>query len=115
MAKQCAAARPNTDPDVCAKAYPQAVETAREVARAHGYAVAVHGSMMRDLDLIVVPWREECAPADKLLDVLCMAWGGTAGRVQRHPHGRRRWLVRCAFGVVDVSVLPARSRRRAAA
>ena len=29
-----------------------------EVARSHGYALAVHGSLARDFDLIAVPWAE---------------------------------------------------------
>ena len=30
-----------------------------EIAREHGYALAVHGSLARDFDLIAVPWREK--------------------------------------------------------
>jgi len=33
-----------------------------EICRANGYALAVHGSMARDFDLIAVPWVE--APSD---------------------------------------------------
>lgn len=33
----------------------------RMVAREHGYAVAVHGSLVRDIDLIAAPWVEECS------------------------------------------------------
>jgi hypothetical protein len=37
----------------------------RAVARQHGYAVAVHGSLARDIDLIAVPWRPDVSiPAD---------------------------------------------------
>jgi hypothetical protein len=28
----------------------------REVAREHGYALALHGSLTKDLDLLAVPW-----------------------------------------------------------
>lgn len=31
----------------------------REIALAHGYALAVHGSMASDMDLLTVPWVEE--------------------------------------------------------
>jgi hypothetical protein len=31
----------------------------REAARQHGYAIAVHGSMKRDFDLIAAPWSAE--------------------------------------------------------
>lgn len=33
----------------------------RMVAREHGYAVVVHGSLARDIDLIAVPWVKECS------------------------------------------------------
>jgi hypothetical protein len=37
----------------------------RATARAHGYALAVHGSLARDIDLIAVPWRPDVSqPAD---------------------------------------------------
>ena len=34
------------------------IEQVREIARECGYAVGVHGSRQRDLDLIAVPWTE---------------------------------------------------------
>lgn len=33
-----------------------------EICRKHGYALAVHGSMARDFDLVAIPWIE--APSD---------------------------------------------------
>ena len=30
-----------------------------EIARSHGYAMTVHGSMANDFDLICIPWIEE--------------------------------------------------------
>ncbi len=30
-----------------------------EIARKHGYALAIHGSVGRDFDLIAVPWTEQ--------------------------------------------------------
>lgn len=38
--------------------YTSIIPTIREVARSSGYAIAVHGSMTRDLDIIAVPWVE---------------------------------------------------------
>lgn len=34
-----------------------------EAARACGYALAIHGTMQRDLDLVAVPWVDEALPA----------------------------------------------------
>lgn len=38
----------------------------RKVARKSGYAIGVHGSMIRDLDLIAVPWRRGAVMAETL-------------------------------------------------
>lgn len=38
-----------------------------ETAKRHGYALAVHGSLTRDMDLIAVPWTHEAAPAEVLM------------------------------------------------
>ena len=38
----------------------------RTVARVLGFAIGVHGSLRRDLDLIAVPWREGHATKDAL-------------------------------------------------
>ena len=37
------------------------------IARKHGYALAIHGSMMTDLDLIAVPWTEEAGPPEPMV------------------------------------------------
>ena len=38
----------------------------RDAAKGCGYAVGVHGSLRRDLDLIAVPWVDEHTDADTL-------------------------------------------------
>ena len=38
----------------------------RTVARVLGFAIGVHGSLRRDLDLIAVPWRDGYATKDAL-------------------------------------------------
>lgn len=43
----------------------------RGVARRHGYAVGVHGSLERDLDLVAVPWSVEAVSAQDLVDAIC--------------------------------------------
>lgn len=45
--------------------------TYTRVARRHGYAIGVHGSMSRDLDLIAVPWVESASSPDELLKEIC--------------------------------------------
>ncbi len=38
----------------------------RRVARKSGYAIGIHGSLTRDLDLIAVPWRRGAVLAETL-------------------------------------------------
>lgn len=42
------------------------IEPLREKANELGYALAVHGSLLRDIDLIAVPWTLEAVPAREL-------------------------------------------------
>lgn len=50
-----------------ASIYAWMVPRLTEVARDCGYALGVHGSMHRDLDLIAVPWVDEAKSADDLI------------------------------------------------
>lgn len=85
----------------------------REAARHHGYAVAVHGSLARDIDLVAVPWREHnVSEPDELVRAICGAIGGVTGNCLRHaeasqkPHGRVAYtLIHGGFiGEIDLSV-----------
>ena len=63
----------------------------RETARAHGYAVGVHGSERRDLDLIAVPWVEAHSTPDDLAAAIMMSACGmtmAAHRWETKPNGR---------------------------
>jgi hypothetical protein len=52
-----------------------------EIARKHGYAMAVHGSLARDADLICIPWVEDAADPQAVVDEI------TTTFVIRHVHG----------------------------
>ena len=43
------------------------------VACEHGYAIGLHGSMVRDCDLIAVPWVDKPASHETLVEALCDA------------------------------------------
>lgn len=51
--------------------YAGLVPVVQEIGRAHGYAIAVHGSMATDLDLIACPWTEEASDPDALIEAVC--------------------------------------------
>lgn len=63
----------------------------RDVARAHGYAIGVHGSLRRDLDLIAVPWTERPSDKEQLASAIHRAACGIQMQFykwERKPHGR---------------------------
>lgn len=86
------------------------------VAREHGYAIGLHGSMVNDLDLIAVPWIDQASPAIELVRAVRDALGGSletpgAGAPRdemptRKPHGRLAWSVWVRHLHVDLSVMP---------
>lgn len=51
----------------------------RRAAKHVGYALTVHGSLNRDIDLVAVPWREGALDADRLISALCGAAIGVTG------------------------------------
>jgi hypothetical protein len=86
---------------------------AREVARFNGYAVAVHGSLKRDIDLIAVAWTDQAVSPDELVAALRGAIAGCLGNcivlgdAAEKPHGRIAYtLVHPGFaGEIDLSVI----------
>lgn len=52
----------NNAPMYCAM-YPSLAE----ICRSHGYALAVHGTMARDYDIVAIPWGEELSHHDDVI------------------------------------------------
>jgi hypothetical protein len=96
----------------------------REKARELGYALAAHGTLVRDIDLIAVPWTRTAVDARTLAqalnDVAAAYNGGTAfrkpdeddayfwaGSPGLKPHGRLVWSIHLGGGpYIDLSVMP---------
>lgn len=84
----------------------------RDVAREHGYALAIHGSLNRDFDLVAIPWTPDAAAAETLVDAICEANALIIMVRDRRdkPHGRRCWTLKGVaghpHGWVDLSVMP---------
>ena len=97
---------PNYAPVYAAAMYPDLAKIARD----HGYALAVHGSMARDFDLVAVPWTDEACEPDTL--VTAMLAGRAArligGEPSVKPHGRRAYTLSIGFGecAIDLSFMP---------
>jgi hypothetical protein len=82
-------------------AYAMALPSLCDVARSHGYALAVHGSMATDLDLVAIPWVEGACQADDLAEALRVSVGGmfatgdqcAASEACVKLHGRRVYTI----------------------
>lgn len=87
---------PNYAAVYAAALYPQLAR----IARSHGYALAVHGSLARDFDLICVPWvREPCEPMYVIESIerqMAVKWDRRKPDIKWH--GRQRWVLNIGFG-----------------
>lgn len=96
--------KPNYAPVYAAATYPMLAA----IFQRNGYALAVHGSLARDFDLIAVPWNE--APSD-IEDVLKAITKETAMRIigdyEVKPKGRLAYTLSVGFGecAVDLSFI----------
>lgn len=96
---------PNYAPVYCAL-YPDLAK----ICRSHGYALAIHGSLARDMDLICVPWIEQ--PSDPMTVIkeitTRFAIKLIKEEVSMHLHGRQVWTLAIAFGecFIDLSFMP---------
>jgi hypothetical protein len=84
-----------------------------EVARQHGYALAVHGSMATDLDAVAVPWVEKVSEPDVLAEAIRECVGGCfpgAETAEQNaglkPHGRRSYNILPSNLFLGVPKLP---------
>jgi hypothetical protein len=91
----------------------------RASAREHGYAIGVHGSMRRDLDLIAVAWRDDATDKDTLAHAIAVAACGITRdgdyQWEEKPLGRMATSIPCCWptwygeagaGHIDLSVSP---------
>lgn len=94
--------------------YTMAYVKLTRIAMRYGYALALHGSMARDLDLIAVPWTEDAADPKKLLKAFARFIAlksdvsypvPTAGE---KPHGRKAYSFPIGHNghYLDVSIMP---------
>jgi hypothetical protein len=95
------------DPD-----YGRVYTIVRKLAWDEGYAIGLHGSFTRDLDLIAVPWTDRTSEPEHLIRRVIAATGLTdmPSNPGKKPQGRLVWTLNFpAFGdprFVDLSVMP---------
>lgn len=81
----------------------------RELAREMGYALAVHGSLQRDLDIVAVPWIPEAAPAARLIEHICQGLPCQQIDItENKPHGRVavNLIMDGWWKMIDLSIMP---------
>lgn len=85
----------------------------KDIAEEHGYALCVHGSVVRDFDLIAVPFDENPKPHAQLLDAIKKVIGIDKNadplydKVGYEPNGRICYTIQCGGGgYFDISFTP---------
>ncbi len=85
-------------------------------ARGCGYALTVHGSLARDIDLVAIPWTSTADKPELLVQRLCGALSAFLGRAinlraddwAEKPHGRRALTIILPGNCpeIDLSIMP---------
>lgn len=90
--------------------YPElpSVEKIRELAKEVGYAIAVHGSLERDLDIIAAPWTDAAIGNHDLLQHIAQGMNARVVDIERKPLGRYAATIQIDgwFKLIDISVCP---------
>lgn len=86
----------------------------RGAAHKCGYAIAVHGSLLRDIDLLAAPWTKEAAAPTTLLKAIVEGVNRfnvghlKSRKPEKKPHGRLAWVIHVGGTYIDLSVMPRR-------
>lgn len=114
-----------TDPSPArAAAYVALYPMLHAIAKRHGYALTVHGSLHRDFDLVAIPWVEGASEPLKLIQAFKKATAAVTThedadylvpdcKPTNKPHGRVAYSLHVTNqgmygGYLDVSVMPKR-------
>jgi hypothetical protein len=79
-----------------------------EKARDLGYGLALHGSLLRDADMIAVPWNDRAASPEELAQAMVEVTGGYLETViTQKPHGRIGRVIQLGSGTyIDLGIMP---------
>ena len=94
----------NYAPVYCAL-YPELAE----IARSHGWALAIHGSMARDFDLVCIPWTREATDPQIVIDEICSTFAiQEVAKSETKEHGRKAHTLSICHGecFIDLSFMP---------
>jgi hypothetical protein len=101
--------KPSLAPIYAAALYPELAV----LFRSHGYALAIHGSLQRDFDVIAIPWIESPSTPDVVVEEVTKTFDiRLVGEPTVKLHGRTAWMIAVGFGqcAIDLSFMPAVSR-----
>ena len=83
-----------------------------EVTRSHGYALAAHGSLAADFDLVCIPWVPGVSDPQSVVDEITSRFAiEQFGEPSQKEHGRIAYTISFSFGDcrLDLSFMPAKS------
>jgi hypothetical protein len=104
---------PTYAPVYCAM-YPELAK----IARKHGYAFAIHGTLGRDMDLTCIPWAETVSEPQAVLDEITSTFAVKLLPIPptQKNHGRVAYTISIGWGecAIDISFMPARNSDGAA-
>lgn len=85
----------------------------QQIFNKNGYALCVHGSIMKDFDLVAIPFDHKISPHDKVLTEVKEMVGLSKQEVVGYrmtglePHGRMCYAIECGGGgYFDISFTP---------
>jgi len=87
-----------------------------DIARKYGYALAIHGSVQSDMDLIAVPWMINARPLEELIKAISDYASQTMALMfkdpiilhgpEQKPYGRIAYTIQVGnSAVIDLSIL----------
>lgn len=97
--------KPNYAPVYAAALYPELAA----IFVKHGFALACHGSLARDFDLIAVPWIDKPSNPDEILkEITTHFWIRLIGKPEAKNHGRIAYTISIGHGecAIDLSFMP---------
>ena len=90
--------------------YSHRLNEIQDIGKEAGYAIALHGSMQRDIDVVAIPWIKDPISPDELVEKLCdYLPAEMAGTIGLRPHGRRCYTLLMGGSLfMDLSVISPR-------
>lgn len=99
-----------------APAYVAMFPVLSEIAQANGYALAIHGSVQRDFDLVAIPWTNAAKEPFELVTAIAKTYQLDLNKLDGNgvpftepevkPHGRLAWFLPLQWAGLDLSIMP---------